>query len=175
MKLRFELEPRIDIAEKLFPQVIELISKYDDACDEGNVKKIASAIKAINELTSKGISEEDLFEYWGAENIEDVAFKLSVPDPVKVDNITREELLEIIRRIRCIFSESYIENSINSSISSIHFINISDYYFSLIDKNFAYPNPNSNMFSYKDTNGKVVELSDEQVAEKISSHKSIML
>jgi hypothetical protein len=175
MKLRSELEPKIGVAEKLFPQVIDLISKYDNACDEGDVKRIEMTIHQINELTNKGINEDDLFEYWGAQDIEDVAFKLSVPSPLKVENFTKAELLEIIRRIRLTFSEKYIENVIECSIPAIYFIHISDYYFSLIDKNFAYPKSSSNIFSYKEANGKFIELSDEEIAQKILSYKPIMI
>ncbi|SUJ03957.1 Uncharacterised protein [Sphingobacterium spiritivorum] len=34
MELRKEIEPRLDIAEKLYPEVLKLILDYTDYCDE---------------------------------------------------------------------------------------------------------------------------------------------
>jgi len=40
MKQRNELEPKIDIAEKLYPQVVELISEYNESEDSVEIENI---------------------------------------------------------------------------------------------------------------------------------------
>ncbi|WP_290805569.1 hypothetical protein [Flavobacterium sp.] len=39
MKFRKELEPNIEKSEQLFPKVLDLLSKFDEAFDDFNVKK----------------------------------------------------------------------------------------------------------------------------------------
>ena len=79
MKLRSELEPDIEVIQKVFPGVLELISRYDEACDNDDSQTVAAVIAEINTLTNKNIREEDLFEYWESESKDEVAFKFSIP------------------------------------------------------------------------------------------------
>ena len=95
MKLRTELEPNIERAEKLFPEVLSLISKFDEAFDKSDKDLMDATVNQLNKLTGKSISKDDLYEYWGYTSIEDLAFDISLASPQKVKNITNEEVIEI--------------------------------------------------------------------------------
>lgn len=102
MKLRTEIEPKLEIAEKLYPEILDQILKYtafvDNDGDENNLfyKTIEGK---LNQLTGKDISQYNLSEYWEEEGAEVLAFRIGLPDPQKNDTITKDEVLEIVRRI----------------------------------------------------------------------------
>ena len=106
MKLRTELEPNIERAEKLFPEVLSLISKFDEAFDKSDKDLMDATVNQLNKLTGKSISKDDLYEYWGYTSIEDLAFDISLASPQKVKNITNEEVIEIKKRIETISEQS---------------------------------------------------------------------
>ena len=173
MNLRTELEPKIEIAENLFPQIMELISKYDEAYDIGDKQGMQSTIDKINLLTNKNLKIEDLFEYWEGESQEEIAFKISLPEPIKVENISKEELLEILKRIQC-----FDDEGISCKLSELD-VPLSDalvytYYIPLLIRNFSHPEP-SNLFDRQLINGEYIEYSVEEIADIILSHKFIML
>ena len=93
--MRKELEPDLEIAEKLYPIIFDLISDFDDACDSGNVENQKKAIDEISHLTGKAISEFDIYEYWSYINKEDLAYQFAIPEPQKA-NISKQELIEIL-------------------------------------------------------------------------------
>ncbi len=175
MKLRSELEPDIEAAQKIFPGVLELISRYDEACDNDDSQTIATVIAEINTLTDKKITEEDLFEYWESESKEEVAFKFSVPAPPKVNTITRDELLEIIQRMQS-FEDPGIVDKLSASgfPSSSAIVLIYEYYLPLVERNFSYPEPYE-LFNRRQVNGEFIELTAEEIANEILSHKPIEL
>lgn len=173
MTLRAELEPKIEIAEKIFPQVIELITLYDDGYDNSDRHKVETAISKINALTNKNIQEDDLLEYWGAESREELAFKLSIPDPIKVDNISRDELLEIINRIES-FEDKGISDKLLELGIPLSYILAYGYYLPLLERNFSHPEPGE-LFNQKNVNGKFIKLTVDEIANKILAHKPIEL
>lgn len=102
MELRSVIEPKIEVAEELYSKILDLILKYteflDNNGDENNIEyqKVA---KQLNLLTNKDISNYNLSEYWEEEGAEVLAFRIGLPYPIKVENVTQEETIEIIRRI----------------------------------------------------------------------------
>jgi len=173
MKLRAELEPKIDVAEQLFPELMRLISLYDDGYDNEDRQKVESAIKQMNLLTNKDINEEDLFEYWEAESQEELAFKLSLPEPVKAGNISKEELLEIIERIQS-FDDDGISEVLSDANVPLSSILAEAYYLPLLERNFSYPEP-YDLFERQKINGEYIEFTADEIAEKILSHKPLEL
>jgi hypothetical protein len=97
-KLRKELEPNTTKADEIVLEVVELITQYDDACDNGNIKKQKLAIEKIANLTQKVISEKDISEYWGYIGKEDLAYQFAIPNPLK-QNISKSELIELIKKV----------------------------------------------------------------------------
>lgn len=174
MKLRSGLEPDIEVTQKIFPAVLELISRYDEACDNNDSQTIATVIAEINTLTNKNIREEDLFEYWESESKEEVAFKFSIPAPIKVDTITRDELLEIIQRIQS-FNDTGIDRLSTARIPPTSgIILVDEYYLPLLERNFSYPEINE-LFERQQVNGEWTEWTTEEIANEILSHKPIEL
>lgn len=101
MQLRAELEPQFDVAEKLYPEIyaaiMEYTAFYDENGDEGNAayKQLEAKLK---NLTGKDMAEFNLWEWWEAEGAESLAFAISLPTPKQVDNVTLEELTELVKR-----------------------------------------------------------------------------
>lgn len=102
MKLRSGIEPRFEIAEKLYPEILNQILQYttlrEQEDDEDNTAYRALANK-LHTLTGKDLSSYNLWEYWEEEGAEVLAFRIALPDPPKTDDISEDEVLEIFRRI----------------------------------------------------------------------------
>jgi hypothetical protein len=156
------LEPQIEVARALFPEVMDLISDYDLACDTGKPNKIKESILKLSALTQKNIKEEDIFEYWGSRSQEELAFSLALPSPIRINQITKEVLLVIVSRIREIQFR-------NDEEFALH-----DYYMELLRINFSYPNP-FELFDWQPIPDKEQSTSNEEIAEKLLAHKPIIL
>jgi hypothetical protein len=103
MQLRKEIEPQWDIAEKRYPEILKLILDYTDFCDKnGDVENTEyQKLEAnLHHITAKDMSQYNLWEWWEADGAEILAFNISLPDAEKIENITLEELQEIVRRIK---------------------------------------------------------------------------
>ena len=147
--MRKELEPNIEKADAIVLKVVELITQYDDACDNGNVKKQKIAIKQISDLTQKIISEQDVSEYWGYISKGDLAYQFAIPNPSKQD-ISKFELIELIEKI--------------TSSDEYNF----EFYRVLLERSFAHPNPIQLIFN---SDG----LSNDEIANQIANFKPIIL
>lgn len=169
MELRPELEPQLEVAEKLLPRIFELISLFDDGFDSGGDEgeaKMASAISQISSLTNQNITAYDLYEYWGYTTQEDLAFSLSIPEGIRVDSISNEELIEIINRI----INTYTSSSYSKEVSGFHIGDyngaIAAFYNSVLDRNFSHP-------AIRNLFGNLGPA--EEIADKILAHKPIQL
>ncbi|MFC5753006.1 hypothetical protein [Actinomadura rugatobispora] len=93
MNLRPELLP-----PQVSPERIEELGREIDriAALRGDAAREAEA--AFAETT--GHSYEDFREYWGAESREEAALRALRPAYPRVPDITRDELVEIVRRIQ---------------------------------------------------------------------------
>jgi hypothetical protein len=163
--LRKELKPNIEIAEKLYPKIMGLIEKYTEYCDENGDEGDIEYIKLKNklhEITGKDISEYNLWEYWEEEGIEVLSFKISLPEPNIVNDITKEELFEIVKILKTGIFENTSENEFLKEFS----YHLSDYYRKLLEINFiGYTNKYFDRQKGKD--GKYFEYSIEEIVEKI--------
>ncbi len=103
MKLRAEIEPKMAIAEKHYQTILDIICEYENYVDENGdedneqYKKIETR---IGKLTGKDMSRYNLYETWESEGSEVLSFRIGLPDPEKVDNITDDEIREVVTRIR---------------------------------------------------------------------------
>lgn len=103
MKLRKEILPDCETAKKLYPEVLKLILEFTDYCDENGYEDNIECPKLENKLsqmTGKDISQYNLWEWWEEEGAEVLAFRISLPIPKVVDTITKEELIEIVKRLK---------------------------------------------------------------------------
>ena len=171
--LRVELEPQIRVAEELFSRVFDLISLFDEGYENEDKEKMDEAIHQMNLLTGKDILPEELFEYWEAESQEELAFKLSLPEPLKVDHITKEELVEIIRRMQS-FDDDGIPDKLSIPGVPLSSVLTCSYYDPLLKRHFSYPDP-LDLLERQLINGEYTEYSAGEIADIIMSHRAIML
>lgn len=167
MKLRREIEPKMDIAESLYPQVLELILEYTEYCDENGdedflqYKILENKLKS---LTSKDMTQYNLWEWWEEEGAEVLAFRISLPDPQKVENITKEELFEIVYRLKN--PNIYCINNQDKNFSSLFQYYLSDYFHKFLKfnfKNYSY----AYFCSHKDKEGNYFEYSENEIVDLI--------
>jgi len=164
MELRTELEPQLEIAEKRYPGILNLILEYTEFMDEnGDEDGEGSKILAqkLHLLTNKELSKFNLWEYWEEEGAEVLAFRISLPDPLKSDQFSKEELLEVIRRLKT------FEATTGEGFKERFKYYLADYYHQLLALNFK-------KYTYtlfnrqKDKKGNYFEYSVEEIGEKIS-------
>lgn len=165
MELRKEIEPDFETAEKLYPKVLKLILEYTDYCDRNEDEDNSEYIKLENKLrgiTGKDMSRFNLWEWWEADGAENLAFDISLPDPNTVENITKADLVEIVRRKKTFVMQDENEDSF---IRQFHY-RFEDYYIAFLEKNFkTYDNK---LFQRnKDKNGSYFEYSEKEIVEKL--------
>ncbi|MDR0558708.1 MAG: hypothetical protein LBG92_00930, partial [Prevotellaceae bacterium] len=100
--------------------------------------------------------------YWEEEGIEVLSFKISLPEPNIVNDISKEELFEIVKRLK---EGIFEENNKNKFIEEFN-CHLGDYYHKLLEINFiGYTNEYFNRQKGKD--GKYFEYTIEEIVEKI--------
>ena len=103
MQLRAALEPQLDIAQQLYPEILKSILDYTDFVDENTDEENIEYQKLedkLHALTGKDMSRFDLYEWWEQESAEVFAFTIALPDPQKVENITKEEMQKIVQKAK---------------------------------------------------------------------------
>ena len=165
MKLRKEIEPDFTTVERLYPEILKLILAYTNYCDENGdednfeYKKLENR---LHEMTGKDISKYNLFEWWEEEGIEVLAFKISLPTPKIIRHITKEELIEIIRRIKTFVTQD--EN--NENLKERFIYHTYEYFIDFLKLNFK--SANYELFQRKkDKNGNYFEYTQEEIVEKL--------
>lgn len=164
-KLKKEIEPQLDMAEQRYPKILKLIMAYADYCDKNGDEDHAEH-KRLEEklhlLTGKDMSRFNLWEWWEGDGAENLAFNISLPEPRVVDNITKEDLAEIVRRLK-----TYQEPAKNETLMGILFNgHRSNYFQKFLKINFS--TYNIKLFQrHKDSNGNSYEYSMEEIIEKI--------
>jgi hypothetical protein len=168
--MRKELEPKMETAKTIYPQIVKLIEEYTEYCDENGDEENIEYKKLegkLHKITGKDISQYNLWEYWEEEGLEPLCFKISLPDPNIVNDITKEELTEIVKRIKeGIFKKSYNDDEFAEEFKYF----LKDYYHKLLRINYKnYSNDYFNRQKRKD--GKYFEYNVEEIVEKIINKK----
>ena len=167
MELRKEIEPDFETAKKLFPKILKLILTYTDYCynngDEDNIeyKKLEDK---LYEMLGKDMSQFDLWEWWEADGAENLAFEISLPKPKIVDNITKDELINIVRRRITFEVPDYVDDFkemfyVNTVFENGYFdkfleLNFKTYDYKLFQRN-------------RDKQGKYFEYSKDEMVNKL--------
>ncbi|GEP89733.1 hypothetical protein SAMN05660909_02243 [Chitinophaga terrae (ex Kim and Jung 2007)] len=102
MKLRKEIEPQIHVAEFRYPKVLQCIMDYDaylSTNDDEDRSEYTKLTERLQQLTGKDISTYNLWEWWEEEGAEVLAFRISLPAPKQVNDFSKIELTEVIRRM----------------------------------------------------------------------------
>jgi len=164
--MRKELEPKIDVAKYLYPKIISLIEKYTDYCNENGDEENIEYKKLENELnkiTGKDISHYNLWEYWEEEGIEPLSFRIALPEPNIVNDIKKEELIEIVNILK---EEIFKKNEKEDKFTQEFKYYLEEYYHKLLELNCK--NYDSELFeSQKGKDGKIFEYTVEEIVEKI--------
>jgi hypothetical protein len=98
MELRAELRPPVVPAERLAWLCAE-IERIEAVIREGADEQAEAAVAAFNAETGHDFTVSHLHEYWGACSTEEFALSAARPARPRVPDITRDELVEIARRI----------------------------------------------------------------------------
>ena len=168
--LRKELRPDFATAEKLYPLVLKRLKSYEkfyDSCYAFSEEELDKEYKAmeqyLSKLTGKDLSDTWLWEWWEGNGIEVFAFDLAMPDPVKHNNLTREDIAAFVRII--IDNEFECENDFQEEFMPYMFY-AHQYFYKFLEINCPHFDP-SVFNTTKDKKGKYHEPTVEGVMEKI--------
>lgn len=139
--LRKELQPPkinnklVEELMQLIDEISELVQKY---YEEYYVKKektiLNERIDYLNSKVEKKYEPMDFAEYWGSASLEDIAKWTSIPNPPIINDLTIEEVTQIIEMIVNLKSPEEIEEVEDVDIYI-------DYYLELMEKSI----PNNNI------------------------------
>ena len=168
--LRKELRPDFATAEKLYPLVLKRLKSYEkfyDSCYAFSEEELDKEYKAmeqyLSKLTGKDLSDTWLWEWWEGNGIEVFAFDLAMPDPVKHNNLTREDIAAFVRII--IDNEFECENDFQRKFMMDMFY-AHQYFYKFLALNCPHFDPTV-FNTTKDKKGKYHEPTVEEVMEKI--------
>ncbi|MFC4477448.1 hypothetical protein [Flavobacterium chungangensis] len=140
MELRKEIEPQLEIAEKLYPEILKSIMDYTDFVDENGDEENIEYQKLeskIHNLTGKDMSKYNLWEWWEGEGAEVLSFRIVLPNPLKVEDITKEELSKIVcNRLEGFDNCLLNKNEDNQSFKAQFHPYLTDYYHDFLKLNF---------------------------------------
>ena len=168
--LRKELRPDFATAEKLYPLVLKRLKSYEkfyDSCYAFSEEELDKEYKAmeqyLSKLTGKDLSDTWLWEWWEGNGIEAFAFDLAMPDPVKHNDLTREDIAAFVRII--IDNEFECENDFQEEFMMDMFYE-NQYFYKFLELNCPHFDP-SVFNTTKDKKGKYHEPTVEEVMKKI--------
>ena len=169
--LRKELRPDFATAEKLYPLILKRLQDYEafwdaqseDTPEEVFDKEYKAMEQYLGELTGKDLSDIWLWEWWEGNGIEVFAFDLAMPDPVKHNDLTREDIAAFVRII--IDNEFECENDFQEEFMPYMFYT-HQYFYKFLALNCPHFDP-SVFNTTKDKKGKYHEPTVEEVMEKI--------
>jgi len=165
MKLRNIVEPDMETTQSRYPDVLKSLLDYANYCDENGDEDMTEyeiLETSLRQITGKDISRFNLSEWWEEEGAEVLAFKISLPDPIKVKDLSREEVQEIIRRLKS-FEEPEVDDN---SFSSQFRLYLDSYYHNFLALNCG--GYQLKLFQRnRDKSGKYFEYSVDEILEKI--------
>ena len=135
MQLRKEIEPDFETVEKRYPIALKAIMSYTAYCDENGDENLVEYNKLadyLHQLTGKDMSQFDLWEWWEEEGVEVLAFRIVLPEPQCVHNISMDELYEVVKRLK---TDIYTSPE-DGSLKEIFKYHLDEYYKLFLERNF---------------------------------------
>ena len=135
MQLRKEIEPDLETVEKRYPIALKAIMSYTAYCDENGDEDLVEYNKLadyLHQLTGKDMSQFNLWEWWEEEGAEVLAFKIVLPEPQCVHNITMDELYEVVKRLK---TDIYTPSE-DGSLKELFKYHLDGYYKLFLERNF---------------------------------------
>ncbi|MVX36335.1 hypothetical protein [Myroides sp. LoEW2-1] len=166
MSLRSEIAPQMKVAEERYPIVLKAVLGYTDFCDEygdDDLIEYKRVEEELHQLTGKDMSRYDLWEYWEGEGAEVLSFRIALPDPLVVKDISRQEITEIVTILKVFDVSEEIEGTTFKQQFKWH---LSDYYYSFLKLNCP---KYSNKFFMRNKNklGEYFEYSIEETVNEL--------
>lgn len=150
MDLRPELLP-LPVAPQRLQEISREIEKISHLLD--NHEPAEAAIAAFNEMTGHDYDAYKFAHYWRSCGLEDFAKEAARPAHPRVPDITRDELVEIVRRLQTADPET-------------------DYYLRLLAANVACPDVSGLIYWPP---AELRDASAEQIVDAALSHRPIAL
>ena len=135
MQLRKEIEPDFETVEKRYPIALKAIMSYTAYCDENGDEDLVEYNKLadyLHQLTGKDMSQFNLWEWWEEEGAEVLAFRIVLPEPQCVHNISMDELYEVVKRLK---TDIYTPSE-DGSLKEIFKYHLDGYYKLFLERNF---------------------------------------
>ena len=135
MRLRKEIEPDFETVEKRYPIALKAIMSYTAYCDENGDEDLVEYNKLadyLHQLTGKDMSQFNLWEWWEEEGAEVLAFKIVLPEPQCVHNISMDEVHEVVKRLK---TDIYTPPE-DGSLKEIFKYHLDEYYKLFLERNF---------------------------------------
>ena len=135
MLLRKEIEPDFETVEKRYPIALKAIMSYTAHCDENGDEDLVEYNKLadyLHQLTGKDMSQFNLWEWWEEEGAEVLAFRIVLPEPQCVHNISMDELYEVVKRLK---TDIYTPSE-DGSLKEIFKYHLDEYYKLFLERNF---------------------------------------
>lgn len=135
MQLRKEIEPDFETVEKRYPIALKAIMSYTAYCDENGDEDLVEYNNLddyLHQLTGKDMSQFNLWEWWEEEGAEVLAFKIVLPEPQCVHNITMDELYEVVKRLK---TDIYTSSE-DGSLKELFKYHLDEYYKLFLERNF---------------------------------------
>lgn len=168
MDERNRIEPDFETAERRYAEVLQLILEYTDFCDEYGDEDLSEykiLENRLNAITGKEMSAFNLWEWWEGEGAENLAFSISLPEPEKVEGLTKNDIAEIVRRLKTFEIPDPADKSFKALFYS-YLCFSSDFYPKFLKMNgMAY---DIKLFqSHKDKAGNYFEYDQEEIVDTL--------
>ncbi|MEC4113499.1 hypothetical protein [Myroides pelagicus] len=167
MKLRAEILPNFEVAKERYDEVLKQILDYTAYCDEYEDQDqiIYNKIAAyLAEITGKDISVYNLYEWWEEEEAQVLAFRIALPAPITLSDITMEELRAVISKIRTF--DTFEQEGENLTFEQEFSLYLDDYYHAWLKLNFK--KYKYSLFNrYKNSKGEYLEYSIDELVNFI--------
>lgn len=135
MQLRKKIEPDFETVEKRYPIALKAIMSYTAYCDENGDEDLVEYNKLadyLHQLTGKDMSQFNLWEWWEEEGAEVLAFRIVLPEPQCVHNISMDELYEVVKRLK---TDIYTPSE-DGSLKELFKYHLDGYYKLFLERNF---------------------------------------
>ena len=135
MQLRKEIEPDFETVEKRYPIALKAIMSYTAYCDENGDEDLVEYNKLadyLHQLTGKDMPQFNLWEWWEEEGAEVLAFRIVLPEPQCVHNISMDELYEVVKRLK---TDIYTPSE-DGSLKELFKYHLDEYYKLFLERNF---------------------------------------
>ncbi|MDR2221771.1 MAG: hypothetical protein LBE34_03425 [Flavobacteriaceae bacterium] len=171
MELRQEIAPKMDIAEARYPEILQILLEYTDYCDEYGDEGLVEYKKMeeqLHQLTGKDMSTYNLYEWWEEEGVEVLAFRIALPDPERINDLSKEDLAILITKINSFEIKEEVEEELSYEDEFGMYLHA--YYHAFLKLNCKKYNPKF-FHRYKDSEGNYYEYSTDEILTFLINNK----